>query len=218
MTLLVIVIYTWIDCYTPVVNIHDIHNSLLNMYPKMKSAFEDHDIVYWADGGTLLGAIRSKSIIPHDDDMDFRVLESEVDKLLTIDFESYGLKLCTSIIGYEIRSGRSPACIDLFIVKQHNGKYVYQLPHCTNAWPNAWYYENEVFPLEQHRIGEEVTVPCPHDPIPYFVRHFGTDWEIPKSTHYHHRLQRHMAYYPLLAPVIITLVSLLSVMYVCKYN
>lgn len=45
-----------------------------------------HQIVWWATGGTLLGAVRNKGIIPHDDDMDYNILNEQSDVLLSRTF------------------------------------------------------------------------------------------------------------------------------------
>lgn len=46
---------------------------------------EKHDIAYWLDYGSLLGAIRSQSIIPWDTDCDVSILAKDLDKLMSLE-------------------------------------------------------------------------------------------------------------------------------------
>ena len=54
------------------------HQALLKLARDVDSALAYAGVTYWIDGGTLLGAVRGGGRIPHDDDVDFAILEREV--------------------------------------------------------------------------------------------------------------------------------------------
>lgn len=53
--------------------INDLHNILYDIAKSFHDICSKYDIPYYMLGGTLLGAVRHKAIIPWDDDMDFGV-------------------------------------------------------------------------------------------------------------------------------------------------
>lgn len=56
----------------------------LDLYAKLKSVCEKHNLSFFADAGTLLGAIRHNGFIPWDDDMDFVMFREDYDYLCKI--------------------------------------------------------------------------------------------------------------------------------------
>lgn len=66
--------------------------NLLDLMLVFDRLCQENEIVYCADSGTLLGAIRHDGFIPWDDDLDVVVDRKNYDKLMKVGFEKYGLK------------------------------------------------------------------------------------------------------------------------------
>ena len=54
---------------------------MLEMLVEVDTICRKHNIPYWIDFGTLLGAVRHKGFIPWDDDMDISVYEKDYNRL-----------------------------------------------------------------------------------------------------------------------------------------
>ena len=57
---------------------------LLNLLIVFDRLCEDNGIVWWIDGGTLLGAVRHGGFVPWDDDIDVCVLRKDLPRIRKI--------------------------------------------------------------------------------------------------------------------------------------
>lgn len=55
------------ECFTR----RKIQEIIVNLVHVTARVFEQNQLAYWLDSGTLLGAVREKTVIPHDNDADF---------------------------------------------------------------------------------------------------------------------------------------------------
>ena len=56
----------------------------LDIYRKLREVCEKHQIQFFADYGTLLGAVRHQGFIPWDDDMDFTMMADQFETFCRI--------------------------------------------------------------------------------------------------------------------------------------
>ena len=62
-------------------NLRQAQLRMLEIVKAVDEVCRRHDIHYWIDAGTLLGAVRHKGFIPWDDDVDIAVMREEYGKL-----------------------------------------------------------------------------------------------------------------------------------------
>jgi len=129
------------------------------LFKKVIILLDKHNIIYWVQGGTLLGAVRNAGIIPWDDDVDISILEEDQNKLLNLKSELNSLNLDITYIffGYKIydkngndinnRDFKFPF-IDIFITKNNNKIIKYTSKQALNIWQNDYFTEDELFPLK----------------------------------------------------------------------
>jgi len=56
----------------------------LDIYQKFAEVCKQHDLTFWGDGGTLLGAVRHNGFIPWDDDLDVIMPRKDYNKLMEL--------------------------------------------------------------------------------------------------------------------------------------
>lgn len=205
--------------------LHTVHNKILALFRVLERICEDHNLSYWIEGGTLLGAVRNKSIIPWDDDADIGMLGADCQRLLGVDLSAYGVELQIhsntedgnpALLQFSFPGQNHVAWIDIF-PRTLDGDHYVLVGWPKHKWPNSTF---ETFCYDGHATYtlNGLTVRGPKNPYPYFRRHYGKDWRTPKFTHFHtfSGFRRHPVYmlFMVATPVLLTGALIYSIM--CK--
>jgi len=65
-------------------DLESLHQEILAIYKEVKAICDRHNLRYFAEGGTRVGAMLCNSILPNDDDLDIRMPREDYSQLLKI--------------------------------------------------------------------------------------------------------------------------------------
>ena len=131
--------------------VRNIQKKLLEMLIELDSVCNKHDIKYWLDAGTFLGAVRHEGFIPWDDDLDIGMLREDYEKFIEV---CKGMKHDFLILqNYDPLSEPSDYYDNTYInrtvptkIRHRFVDYEEKLDkYCFNKLPKAWI---DIFPFD----------------------------------------------------------------------
>lgn len=157
---------------------------LRKMLRDIDNLFNEKGVRYWIDGGTLLGAVRHKNVIPWDDDADICVPSRDEKKLLGLtrwlNNIGYGLSKFWGgykiypLNGIDIRDYKFPF-VDIFMVSEQFSIIDFTDKRVKQVFPNFYHRKKDLLPLKRYQF-DDFELWGPANPIPYLDLAYGTDW------------------------------------------
>lgn len=146
----------------------------------MHNLFVEFNIQYIADGGTLLGAIRHKGIIPWDNDVDvmtyyknYQIIKSKEFKLAA---KKHNITVKTHPEGWiklVAINGQYNADIDVFPINIKN-KIIKYYGSAGDLWPKNKFNADDFFPLRSYKFGQQYIL-GPKNAAKILKKAFGAD-------------------------------------------
>jgi len=171
-----------------------LHRELLELLRRFHSMAIDHNVSYGLDHGTLLGAVRERGIISHDDDVDIYILEDDHDRIPAL-CGRYGLRSQEQLpeerwAGHKIwgveygdeQDMRHTPIIDVFTRIPEGGRYVNKGRYEHKFMTKSEVSSRTVYKLDGLYLYGPGGVA---DAGGFLDRVFGKNWRKPKKTHVH---------------------------------
>ncbi|MAR15292.1 MAG: hypothetical protein CMG21_02420 [Candidatus Marinimicrobia bacterium] len=166
----------------------------------VKNIIENLSIDYWIEGGTLLGAIREKKLIPWDHDIDMGMINYSNDAIKKM-IHNLKKKFYVSVKTFNNMEGvwdlgeyrvikvypkkyfflKDELCLDIFIYYKGNVPNVKNEVYKYVVWGKNAFHKKEFFDnLEKIEFyGESISVPSNYRE--FLKVKYGNDWETPKK-------------------------------------
>lgn len=172
-------------------------DELYEMMKNIANLFERNKIVYFADGGTMLGIHRESYQIRYDNDIDFGCFREGFDKILNLKeeiekrfdyqftlYEKYMIKIFSKKVCIQPTEDEKLLifpCIDILeytrIGKAESGLIIIKDKLFRSQYPKAYHLEKHLFPLIYGNYGTigkpYVRIPMPYKPEFYLKRLYG---------------------------------------------
>jgi phosphorylcholine metabolism protein LicD len=181
-----------------------IKKQLFYMFRDVIKLLNRAKVQWWAEGGTLLGAIRHKNIIPWDDDIDIGILETEnldipkilnkLDSLLTFTPTFFGYKVFLKRGGKKLYTyGKEKDFtypgLDIFVFIKKGNKIIYKEEKPREYWKKYQWSQEILFPLKKYQFGP-LKIPGANQVEKYLDKAFGKSWRTKGKIYYNHSTER----------------------------
>jgi lipopolysaccharide cholinephosphotransferase len=189
------------DYYTP----QPIKDQLCDMLKLVIDKFDNEGIEYWADGGTLLGAVRNQGIIPWDDDVDIGCFNKDKKKIQKVLDDIVGNNIyssCETYFGYKIfpPNGKTLYCrgrplpykypaLDIFL---YSKDLEYVSEKAKTYFKRAFTFSN-LFPIKKFKF-EDFEINGANDAEDYLDKQYGDNWRTHGVITYNHSTERFYKY------------------------
>jgi lipopolysaccharide cholinephosphotransferase len=160
--------------------------ALYQMMYDTSQILDNNGLKYWMDGGTFLGAIRHKGIIPWDDDLDIGIFEQDIKKFLSLrsHFKRCGYSISKVWFGYKIfytnhkkmkGFNYSFPFLDVLPFTKEGSNYVLAFDDAREEWPKEVWPEDQLLPLQLYKFGDMKLWGAGKHKM-YFDKYYGRDW------------------------------------------
>lgn len=129
---------------------------LYNFFSIVLKIFEKYNLLYFAIGGTLLGAIRNKNIIPWNYDIDIAIFNDDINilnfYLFKEELHNNNLKLEKVETGYTILNGNFK--LNIYIMDYVSDNIItFSSETARKIWPKRIIDKKDLYPLKKYDFG-----------------------------------------------------------------